>query len=144
MPSLHPYLNFNGTTEEAFNFYKSVFGGEFVVLQRFKDTADGASLPAEDQEKIMHIALPIGEDTILMANDSLESMGHPLTVGNNVSLSIDAKSMEEATSLFNGLAEGGIITMPLQKTFWGAFFGMCTDRFGINWMVNHDIEEQHS
>ena len=140
MATIHPYLNFNGNTEEAFTFYKSIFGGEFVVVQRFKDTPDGASLPTQDQEKIMHIALPIGENTVLMANDVLESMGHSLTQGNNIILSLDAQTKEEADQLFNGLSAGGKVTMPLQNTFWGAYFGMFTDRFGIQWMVNHDLE----
>ncbi|GAB2526372.1 VOC family protein [Rufibacter soli] len=140
MASIHPYLNFNGNTEEAFTFYKSVFGGEFLGVQRFKDTDQGASLPPQDQEKIMHIALPIGTDTILMATDVLESMGQSLTVGDNISLSIDTDSVEEATRLFDGLSAGGHVTMPLQKAFWGAYFGMFTDRFGIRWMVNHDLE----
>ncbi|AKQ46793.1 glyoxalase [Rufibacter radiotolerans] len=141
MASIHPYLNFKGNTEEAFNFYKSVFGGEFLTLQRFKDTDQGASLPPQDQDKIMHISLAIGQDSLLMANDVLESMGHTLTVGDNVSLSINADSEEEATRLFNGLSAGGTVTMPLQKTFWGAYFGMFTDPFGIKWMVNHDLEQ---
>jgi PhnB protein len=141
MPSIHPYLNFKGNTEEAFNFYKSVFGGEFLTLQRFKDTDQGASLPPQEQDKIMHISLPIGQDSLLMANDVLESMGHSLTVGDNISLSINAETEEEATRLFNGLSAGGTVTMPLQKTFWGAYFGMFTDPFGIKWMVNHDLEQ---
>ena len=143
MATLNPYLNFNGNSEEAFNFYKSVFGGEFAALQRFKD-APGCGdnkLSESDGEKIMHVALPIGRDTILMATDALESMGQNLTSGNNFSLSIDAESKEEAERSFNGLANGAQVEMPLADAFWGAYFGMLTDRFGIKWMVNHDYKK---
>lgn len=138
MATVNPYLNFLGNTEEAFNFYKSVFGGEFVAIQRFKETPEADKLPADDQDKIMHVALPIGNDTILMGTDALESMGHTIISGNNFSLSIGADSKEEAEKLFQGLAEGGEVEMPLQDTFWGAYFGMAADKFGIKWMVNYD------
>jgi PhnB protein len=138
MATVNPYLNFLGNTEEAFNFYKSVFGGEFVGIQRFKDTPEADKLSAADQDKIMHVALPIGSNTILMGTDALESMGHTLTLGNNLSLAIGAESKEEAEKIFHGLAEGGEVEMPLQDTFWGAYFGMTTDKFGIKWMVNFD------
>jgi PhnB protein len=138
MASINPYLNFNGNTEEAFNFYKSVFGGEFIVLQRFKDTSEKDKLSPADQEKIMHIALPIGQGNILMATDALESMGQKLTIGNNFYLSIGAESKEEAEKLFTGLSAGGKIEMSLQDTFWGAYFGMFADKFGVQWMINYD------
>ncbi|MCP1381342.1 VOC family protein [Runella salmonicolor] len=141
MATVNPYLNFLGNTEEAFNFYKSVFGGEFVGLQRFKDTPEADKLSAADQDKIMHVALPIGSNTILMGTDALESMGHTLTLGNNLSLAIGAESKEEAEKIFNGLAEGGEVEMPLQDTFWGAYFGMTADKFGIKWMVNFDYPQ---
>ncbi|QMU29018.1 VOC family protein [Adhaeribacter radiodurans] len=137
MAAINPYLNFNGNTEEAFNFYKSVFGGEFLGLQRYKDTPESGKIPAEAQDKIMHIALPI-KGCLLMATDALESMGHTLTMGNNVHLSLDTDSEEEANQLFNGLSEGGQIKMPLQQTFWGSYFGMVTDRFGVQWMISYD------
>lgn len=141
MKSINPYLNFNGNTEEAFNFYKSVFGGEFITLQRFKDTPEASKLSAADGEKIMHVALPIGNGNILMATDVLESMGQKLTEGTNFSLAIEAESEEEATTLFNALSAGGKIEMPLQKTFWGAFFGMFADKFGIQWMINFEYKK---
>jgi PhnB protein len=141
MPVINPYLNFNGNTEEAFNFYKSVFGGEFLTLQRFKDTPDAGNIPASVQDKIMHIALPIGSGNVLMATDALESMGHPLTIGNNFSLSINVDSEAEADAIFNGLAAGGKIGTPLQKMFWGAYFGMCFDKFGIQWMISYDASQ---
>lgn len=143
MATIHPYLNFNGNTEEAFNFYKSVFGGEFLMLQRFRDTGEVNKLPEADKDKIMHIALPIGTGTILMATDTLESMGQKLATGNNHYLSIDADSEKEATKLFKGLSAGGKVEMELQKTFWGAFFGMFTDKFGIQWMINYDYNKQN-
>jgi PhnB protein len=142
MATVNPYLNFNGNTEEAFNFYKSVFGGEFITLQRFKDTSEADKVPANDQDKIMHVALPIGQGNILMATDALESMGQKLVSGNNFSLSVDAGSEAEADKLFNALAAGGQVNMPLEKTFWGAYFGMLTDQFGIQWMVNYDYNQQ--
>lgn len=138
MATVNPYLNFLGNTEEAFNFYKSVFGGEFAVLQRFKDTGHGANIAESDSEKIMHVALPIGKGNVLMGTDTLESLGHTLTVGNNFHLSLSPESKEEADQLFNGLAEGGQITVPIEKAFWGAYFGMLIDKFGIRWMVNYE------
>ena len=138
MATLNPYLNFKGNTEEAFNFYKSVFGGEFTGLQRFKDTPEGDKLSPAEKEKIMHVSLPIGKGNVLMATDAIESMGHKLTVGNNFHISISPDTKEETTKLFNGLSAGGNVTVPLQKMFWGATFGMFTDKFGVQWMVNYD------
>ena len=138
MTSINPYLNFPGNTEDAFNFYKSVFGTEFAMLQRFKDTQEAGQLSAADQNKIMHIALPIGKGNILMATDALESMGQKLTVGNNFSISVSTDSKEEAERIFKGLSQKGNVTMPLADTFWGAYFGMLTDQFGIQWMVSYD------
>ena len=142
MAALNTYLNFLGNTEEAFNFYKSVFGGEFAMLQRFKDTPEAGKLSASDQDKIMHIALPVGKESVLMATDALESMGHKLSVGNNFSISVSTESKEEADKFFNGLSAGGQVTVPLEKAFWGAYFGMLTDKFGIQWMVSYDANRQ--
>ena len=139
MATLNTYLNFNGNTEEAFVFYKSVFGGEFKMLQRMKDAPGADKLSQEEQQKIMHVALPIGGN-ILMGTDVMESMP-PATFGTNTSISVDTASEEEATNIFNGLAAGGQVTMPLQKTFWGALFGMLTDKFGVQWMFNYDYKE---
>jgi len=138
MATLNPYLNFNGNTEEAFNFYKSVFGGEFAMVQRFKDTPEAGKIPAQDQNKIMHIALPIGKGNILMATDALESMGQKLKPGNNFHLSFSADSEAETEKLFKGLSSSGSVMVPLSKQFWGAYFGMCTDKFGVQWMVSYD------
>jgi PhnB protein len=142
MASINPYLNFNGNTEEAFNFYKSVFGGEFVAVMRFKDNPDCAQWSEADRERIMHIALPIGNGDVLMATDSLESLGQTLTQGNNFYIALSPTSKEEAEKLFNGLSAGGKIEMPLQDMFWGAYYGSFTDKFGIQWMVNYDKNRQ--
>lgn len=142
MATINPYLNFLGNTEEAFNFYKSVFGGEFAMIQRFKDTPHGDNMSAEDKEKIMHIAFPIGNGNVLMGTDVLPAMGQKLNVGDNFSISISADSEEEADRLFAGLSPGANIVMPLEKAFWGAYFGMLTDKFGIQWMVNFDYHQK--
>ncbi len=142
MATINPYLNFPGNTEEAFNFYRSVFGGEFTTLQRFKDTPEGNRVAPDEKEKIMHIALPIGKGYTLMATDALESMGHKVTSGNNFYLSLETESDEQAKKIFDGLSHGGQIEQPLQDTFWGAYFGMLSDRFGIRWMVSHSKNEQ--
>jgi PhnB protein len=136
MKAINPYLNFAGNTEEAFNFYKSVFGSEFLTLQRFKDTPQADNVAEKDKDKIMHVSLPLGNGSVLMATDALESMGHKLTVGNNIQLSIHAESKEEANKLFNGLSAAGKIELPMQDMFWGDYFGMLTDKFGIQWMVS--------
>lgn len=141
MATLSPYLNFNGNTEEAFNFYKSVFGGEFATFQRFNDVPGlpgMENISEGDGQKIMHVSLPISNGVSLMASDSLESFGHPLTVGNNFSISINTDSEAEAVDVFTKLSDGGSVQMEMQKTFWGAFFGMFTDKFGIQWMINFD------
>src|SRR3989339_2109027 len=121
---INPYLNFNGNTEEAFNFYKSVFGGEFAALQRFKDMPPGEQpMPAGEGERIMHIALPIGDGNMLMGTDISECMGMKLIPGNNVYLSLHPDTKEESERLFNGLSKGGKIEMKFEKMFWGAYFG---------------------
>ncbi len=141
MATLNPYLNFPGTTELAFTFYQSIFGGEFMMLQRFKDTPDAGKIAPEYQDKIMHIGLMIGKNT-LMATDAIAGMGHPLTVGNSISLSLETESREETDRLFAGLSAGGSVGMPLKDMFWGAYFGMCTDKFGVQWMVNYTTKKE--
>ena len=138
MASINPHINFNGNAEEAFIFYKSVFGGEFAKIMRFKDLSSPAFPVAENESnKIMHIALRIGKN-VLMANDVPEFMGKTNENENRSKIAISTKSKEEADKLFNGLSASGNIIMPMEKTFWGAYFGMFTDKFGINWMVNFD------
>ncbi|MGE5425477.1 MAG: VOC family protein [Bacillota bacterium] len=134
---INPYLNFEGKAEEAFEFYKSVFGGEFSRIQRYSETPEAGEVKKEDQNKIMHVSLPVG-DAILMASDSVDSMGQKLLTGNNISLSIDTGSKEEADQLFKALSEGGKVDMPMDNSFWGSYFGMATDRFGIHWMISWD------
>ena len=134
---VNPYLNFNGNTEAAFNFYKSVFGGEFVVLQRFKDIPSEVPGPEGASEMIMHIALPIGAHTMLMGSD-VPATYPQAVMGTNFSISVSPESKAEADRIFNGLSAGGTITMPMAESFWGAYFGMCTDQFGIQWMISFD------
>jgi len=142
MAQVNPYLTFNGNCEEAFNFYKSVFGGEFTHIGRFKDMPSETKLSKEVENLIMHVSLPISSETILMASDANEAFGQTATFGTNISISINTDTEEEATKLFNELSAGGRVTMALEKTFWGALFGMFTDKFGIHWMVNYDYEQQ--
>ena len=141
MVTINPYLNFNGNTEEAFNFYKAVFGGEFAVLQRMKDTPEGDKVRADEKNRVMHVALPIGKENVLMGSDTFESMGHTLRMGNNMTISVSASSEKEADQIFRGLSSGGKVTMPLEKAFWGSYFGMLTDKFGIQWMVSFDYQQ---
>ena len=136
MKAFNPYLNFSGNTEEAFNFYKSVFGGEFAMLMRFRDIPENDKIPPDARDKIMHIALPIGNGNVLMATDAL--LGQTLVQGNNYYLSISADSKEEADTLYTKLSAGGKIEMPLQDTFWGAYYGSFADKFGIQWMISYD------
>ena len=140
MTRLNPYLNFMGRTEEAFNFYKSVFGGEFVMLQRFGETPAKDQMPESDWDKIMHVSLMVGKE-VLMGTDALESAGHVLTFGNNISLTLSTDTKEEADRLWMALqANGGKSDMPLQDMFWGAYFGMADDAFGIKWMISFDAK----
>lgn len=134
--TINPYLNFPGNTEEAFNFYKSVFGGEFLMLQRFKDMK-GNPPPPGTENMIMHVSLPIGNSNILMGTDAPEQMGFKLIIGSNCYISISPDSREEATRLFKGLSEGGKVEMDLQDAFWGGYFGSFIDKFGVRWMVNY-------
>ena len=136
MPSINPYLNFAGNTEEAFKFYQSVFGGELSIVH-FSDTPAGANVPPTVKDKVMHASLPIGKDNILMATDACEEMGFNLKQGNNYYVCISPDSREEADKLFNSLADGGKVNMPLADMFWGAYYGDLTDKFGIQWMVNY-------
>lgn len=137
---INPYLNFDGQAEDAFNFYKSVFGGEFTGKMKMNETPGGNELPEEEQNRIMHISLPIGKDTLLMASDIIPSMGQILKKGNNNYISLHPESREEADKLFNGLSAGGEIEMPLEDQFWGDYFGSFIDKFGIGWMINFNPE----
>lgn len=139
--TISPYLTFMGNCEDAFNFYRSVFGGNFGYIGRFGEMPpmEGQPpMPESERNKIMHVSLPISEETVLMGSDASEAFGHANNVGNNFSISITAASQPEADRLYNGLAAGGQQTMPMNKTFWGSYFGMLTDRYGIQWMVSFD------
>ncbi|MFY7964671.1 MAG: VOC family protein [Chitinophagaceae bacterium] len=142
MATVNAYLTFNGNCEEAFNFYKSVFGGEFPYVGKFKDMPQNnpncPPMSETDANRIMHVSLPISQETMLLGSDTTTEWDAQFQKGNNVSISINTDSIDEADRLFNGLSQGGQVTMPMNKTFWGAYFGMFTDKFGINWMVNFD------
>lgn len=143
MKAINPYLNFPGNTEEAFNFYKSAFGGEFMSVVRFKDMPmEGVNIPKGDENKIMHISLPIGNGNVLMATDTLESLGQKLTAGNNVYISLHPESKEEADRLFKALSAGGNIEMPMADQVWGDYFGSFNDKFGVRWMINYSYPKQ--
>jgi PhnB protein len=138
MTRLHTYLNFAGNAEEAFNFYRSVFGGEFSSVVRFKEMPmEGVSIPEADQDKILYIALPIGDDDILMASDTLRSLGQELVQGNNVYVSVHPQSKEKADEIFSALSERGEIEMPIADQVWGDYYGALRDKFGVMWMVNY-------
>ena len=138
MTKLNTYLNFAGNAEEAFGFYKSVFGGSFTSVVRFKDMPmEGVKIPTKDENKIMHIALPIGRDDVLMASDTLESLGQTLTQGNNVYVSVHPETKEEADRIFKALSAGGTVEMPIANQPWGDYWGSFRDKFGVLWMVNY-------
>ncbi len=138
---VNPYLNFPGNAEEAFTFYRYIFGGEPSVT-RYKDMPpmEGVEISKEDAEKIMHISLPLGKDSLLMASDALESFGQSCKVGNNTYISLRPDSKEEADRIFQKLSEGAEIEMPLEDQFWGDYFGALKDKFGIQWMINYNAE----
>lgn len=138
MPQINPYINFNGKTEEAFQFYKSVFGGEFAMVMRFKDMQNpDYPVPESEEHLIAHIALPIGSN-VLMANDVPPSMGTVNENENRSKISVSAESREEADRIFTGLSAGGSVEMPIGDSPWGSYFGMFRDKYGIEWMVDFD------
>ena len=137
---MNPYLNFNGNTEKAFNFYKSIFGGDFAVVMRFKDNPQCSEISEDDKNRVMHIALPIAGGGMLMASDTLESLGQKLNIGNNLYISISPETREEADRLFSGLSDGGTVEMPMADMFWG-YFGCFADKFGVQWMLNVSNEQ---
>ncbi|GJQ64208.1 MAG: VOC family protein [Melioribacteraceae bacterium] len=142
MKNAHIYLNFNGQTEEAFNFYKSVLGGEFIGdIYRFEGTPDADKLPDHLKNKIMHMALPLPNGVLLMGTDAMEEMGQKLTMGNNFYIYLAAESKDEADTLFSKLSEGGAIEMPLADMFWGSYYGAFKDKYGVQWMVSFDENE---
>lgn len=142
MVRIHPHINFNGNAEEAFQFYRSVFGGEFAMIMRYQDlSAPGYEFPASEAEKILHIALPIGS-SVLMGNDVPEAMGRVNEQEHRSKIVISAESKAEADRLFNGLSAGGVIEMPIGNSPWGSYFGMFRDQYGIEWMIDFDAKYQ--
>lgn len=138
MPTINPYINFNGNAEEAFNFYKSVFGGEFASIVRFKDLESPEfPIPEEDANKLMRIVLPIGANT-LIANDVPEALGPVNENENRSKIAVNAESKEEADKIFAGLSVGGTVEMPMGESPWGTYFAMFRDRYGIEWTVEFD------
>lgn len=140
MKLLHPYLIFDGNCEAAFEFYKSVFGGSFSYFSRFGDMlADaGTPFPEEMKNRVMHISLPISKEIVLMGSDSGGATSPTAVMGNNIHLSLTVEIHETADSYFKQLSEAGTVTMPMEQKFWGDYFGMCTDRFGIHWMISYN------
>ena len=132
---MNPYLNFDGNAEAAFNFYKSVFGGEFATVMRFGDNPQCPDMAEGDKNKLMHIALPIDGGGMLMASDAVESMGQTLKQGNNVYISLAPETRQDADRIFGGLSDGGKVEMQMTEMFWG-YFGCFTDKFGVQWMLN--------
>lgn len=134
------YLNFPRNTEEVFHYYKSIFGGEFSNgIARFSDIPVSEGMPQiaeEDKNLIMHIELPILDGFVLMGTDAPESMGFTVNYGNAIHINLDPETKAETKRLFDALSAGGKITMELQTTFWGAYYGSCTDKYGIQWMFN--------
>lgn len=140
MMKIQPYLNFDGKAEEAFNFYQSVFGGEFIAKMTMEQAPDSDKLTGDERNRIMHVSLSIGDGIVLMASDIAPSVGHKLSEGNNVYISLHPESREEAERIFRGLSEGGDIEMPLADQFWGDYYGSFSDRYGVHWMVNFSEE----
>lgn len=141
MATINPYLIFDGNAEEAFNFYKSVFGGEFARIMRFGETpgCDEMGVAEDEKDRIMHVALPIGnKGSILMASDFIAASGQKYDKVSGFSISLGADSKEEADKLYSSLAEGGQPVMPMADAFWGDYFGMLQDKFGIDWMINYN------
>ena len=142
MALINPHINFNGNAEEAFTFYRSVFGGAFATIVRFKDLSNpGYPIAEKEADKIMHIALPIGKN-ILMGNDVPEGMGPVNERENRSKISVSAESREEADRLFSGLSAGGTVEVPMDDSPWGSYFGMFRDKYGIEWMVDFDPKMQ--
>lgn len=145
MPTVNIYLTYDGNCREAFNFYQSVFGGEFPYVGTFGEMPPQEGIPPLSEEmkkRIMHISLPISKETILMGSD-IGNWGPEFKVGNNFSVSVNTESKEEADKLFSALSTGGNITMPMENAFWGSYFGMLTDKFGISWMVGYDEPQEN-
>lgn len=139
MASVNTYVNFDGDCAAAFDFYKSVFGGEFQARMTFGEVPGMGDVPPAQKDKVMHVALPVG-NTLLLGSDWSPQFG-PMVRGNSFAITVQAESQAEADKLFKGLSAGGQVTMPLDMAFWGAYFGMFTDKFKINWMINCEMKK---
>ena len=144
MKTVTPNITFDGNAREAFEYYRSIFGGEFSALLRYRDMQMTAGLPEGELDRIAHVALPLADGYLLMGGDSLKSFGKPLSVGNNISITLEPASGEEADRVFEALSDGGEVEMPLEQTEWAEKFGQCVDKFGIPWVVNYVGEVQFS
>jgi PhnB protein len=143
MTKFNIYLNFAGQTEEAFNFYQSVFGGELTQIVRFKDMPiAGVEIPKEDENKVMHVGLPVGDGQMIMGTDIIESLGQELIVGNNSYISVHPDSKEEADRIFSALSPGGEIEMAMADQPWGDYYGSLKDKFGVQWMVDYGYPQE--
>ena len=143
MARINPYIHFNGNAEEAFTFYRSVFGGEFSEVMRYKDLAGTEfPIPENDADRLMHIALPVGDADLLLGSDVMEMMGKVTENDNRNTIAISTASRGEADHLFNGLSSGGNVEMPMSEGPSGAYFGMFTDRYGVQWMVDFDSKKE--
>ncbi len=136
--SLNPYLTFNGNCREVFEFYRSVFGGDFIELHTYAEAPDDLAVPAAEKDLIMHVALPVGSG-VLMGSDSCAAFGPPANQGDNFAISIAGESKAHCDDIFAKLSAGGQVKMPMAETFWGAYFGTWADKYGINWMINYDL-----
>jgi len=145
MATVNFYLTFDGNCKSVFEFYRSVLGGEFDYIGTFGEmsSSEGMEVSEADKDRIMHVSLPISKETRLMGSDTSETHGPAFIKGNNFSISFNVDSKDEADRVFQGLSDGGEVTMPMQKTFWSDYFGMFTDKYGINWMVSMDEEENN-
>ncbi|MCE2405479.1 MAG: VOC family protein [Dehalococcoidia bacterium] len=135
--TLNTYLHFNGNCREAFEFYRSVFGGEFTILETFRNGPPDMGLPEEELDNVMHVSYPVGS-SVLMGSDVPSAFGPPTVMGSNFSISYSTRTKEETDDLFAKISAGGKVTMPPAEMFWGAYFGACTDKFGINWQLNYE------
>ena len=140
---LNVYLHFNGNCREVFEFYRSVFGGEFTFIETFRGMPEGMEVPDAEKDNIMHVSFDIG-GTTLMGSDVPSIFGPPVVIGENFSISYETESREQTEELFAKISEGGTVSMPLQDMFWGDYFGGCTDKFGINWMLSCANEQASS
>ena len=138
--ALAPYLFFDGNCREAFEFYRSVFGGEFEFIETFAGGPPDMQMADEDRDSIMHVSLPVG-GSMLIGSDMPSSFGGPVSAGSNFAISVDAESRARADEIMAKLSEGGATTMPMQDTFWGAYFGSCADKYGVNWQVHYSSQQ---